>query len=489
MAPKLPSPLKKTLPALNKDLLKNTRTWVDQNRNATLRYVLIASVLGFSAILVPRIAAGNRTPQLIGLAILAVLGLIALMRWPIIGFIGVIVGSMFISFSGPGGFNISQIGLAAILVTWFADILIVQRKLPIVESRIVPPVIIFILISIVAFLFGQISWYPFAENAPILTQLGGLAIFALSAMALLAVPYLINTYQKLAVLTWVFLGAAGIYVVGRFLGLGLEDRFYQAGMTSGSMFWTWLVALAAGQVLANKSLKKWVRVLLIGLIFVTLYDGIIQSYDWKSGWMPPLFSVMVILGIQYWKKIRYFSFLAIIPLYYIISSSVGAEDYSWGTRTDAWIIVWNMAQVSPFLGMGFANYYWYSVLFPIRGWHVRFNSHSQYVDLFAQTGFAGLACYLWLFIELGILSLNLLRHVPEGFPKGYLYGALGGLAGTVVAGWLVDWVLPFAYNIGMSGFRASMLAWIFMGGILTIEHMVRSQDQSTNFEKVQLWKK
>jgi hypothetical protein len=37
----------------------------------------------------------------------------------------------------------------------------------------------------------------------------------------------------------------------------------------------------------------------------------------------------------------------------------------------------------------------------------------------------------------------------------------------------VDWVLPFVYNIGLTGFRASILPWIFMGGLIGVEQMVR----------------
>jgi hypothetical protein len=34
-----------------------------------------------------------------------------------------------------------------------------------------------------------------------------------------------------------------------------------------------------------------------------------------------------------------------------------------------------------------------------------------------------------------------------------------------------DWVIPFVYNIGMAGFRASVLAWLFMGGLVVIEQL------------------
>jgi hypothetical protein len=40
-----------------------------------------------------------------------------------------------------------------------------------------------------------------------------------------------------------------------------------------------------------------------------------------------------------------------------------------------------------------------------------------------------------------------------------------------VAAFLVDWVLPFVYNIGLTGFRASVLPWIFIGGLIAIEQM------------------
>jgi hypothetical protein len=59
-----------------------------------------------------------------------------------------------------------------------------------------------------------------------------------------------------------------------------------------------------------------------------------------------------------------------------------------------------------------------------------------------------------------------------------VYGALGGLAGMVVAGMLGDWVLPFFYNIGLNGFRSSMLGWLFLGGLVSIEQMLTTQKVS-----------
>ena len=38
-------------------------------------------------------------------------------------------------------------------------------------------------------------------------------------------------------------------------------------------------------------------------------------------------------------------------------------------------------------------------------------------------------------------------------------------------GILGDWVLPFFYNIGMTGFRSSVLVWLFFGGLVSLELM------------------
>jgi hypothetical protein len=42
----------------------------------------------------------------------------------------------------------------------------------------------------------------------------------------------------------------------------------------------------------------------------------------------------------------------------------------------------------------------------------------------------------------------------------------------LIAGMLGDWFLPFVYNIGIAGFRSSILPWLFFGGLVTIDHLL-----------------
>jgi O-antigen ligase len=162
----------------------------------------------------------------------------------------------------------------------------------------------------------------------------------------------------------------------------------------------------------------------------------------------------------------------------LATGAIGSDEYSWGTRLDAWKIVLEISKVNPLLGLGFANYYWYTPLFPIRGWFMNFNSHSQYVDLIAQVGLLGFFCFLWIFFEIGRLSWKLLKQLPNGFAHSYAYGVLAGLLGSLMAAFLVDWILPFVYNIGFNGFRASILLWIFFGGLVSIEKIYLGKTKS-----------
>jgi hypothetical protein len=58
---------------------------------------------------------------------------------------------------------------------------------------------------------------------------------------------------------------------------------------------------------------------------------------------------------------------------------------------------------------------------------------------------------------------------------------LAGIVATVIAAILGDWVLPFVYNVGLAGFRASILPWIFIGGVISLDQMLRQP--TTNSER------
>lgn len=410
----------------------------------------------------------HQTKMLIPIALGGIGCLIVLLKQIRISFLLILVVSMFIPYTGPGGVNATVLMVALLLGLWLMEMFIVKRRFQFIQSRAMLPVILLLVISFIAFWMGRLPWFVFADQAPLDSQLGGFAIFVFSLGVMVATANLVDM-KWLKMIVWIFIGFGAVYILGRALRLP-ADALYQLGYTANSMFWTWLVALSFSQAFLNNTLKKPVRGLLFLVTLVTFYVALVQGYDWKSGWVPPLTVVAVILGLKFPRLLILAIPFALIVAGYLVVGLIASDEYSWGTRVDAWIIVLEISKANPLLGLGFSNYYFYTPLFPIRGWNVSFNSHSQYVDLIAQVGFLGLFCFFWIFYEVGRISWKLINKLPDGFAMSYSFGVLAGIVGTLVASFLVDWVLPFVYNIGFNGFRASVLPWIFMGGVVAIEN-------------------
>jgi hypothetical protein len=237
------------------------------------------------------------------------------------------------------------------------------------------------------------------------------------------------------------------------------------------MFWMWMVTLPLSQAIYNNHLTLRAKAVLYGIVALTFYVALVQQNDWKSGWVPAGLVAAVLVGWKFRKVVPFFiPFVAAVAIY-LAQDLISTDEYSWGTRVDAWLVVLDISRVSPIIGLGFANYYWYAEVFTIRGYRIRFNSHSQFVDIVAQTGILGLICFLWIFFEIGRLAYRLMNQLPEGFAKAYAYGIFASVFGAMMAAFLVDWLLPFAYNIGLDGVRASVLPWIFFGGLISLEQI------------------
>ena len=428
--------------------------------------------IGIVTLFLATIASYWGSMQVFLVLLIAFAGLVTtlvLMRRIEIGYFLLLLGGIFVPFEGAGGINASMIILVFLVFLWVMDMFVVKRKFEFVRSGPIRPAFYFMVVSVAAFLMGQIFWYVTAIPAPLETQLGGFAIYFFSLAAMVMTANVFKDVRWLKAFVWLFLALGAMYMLGRVINLPAITGVYVSGYIANSMFWTWMVALSLSQVLFNQDLSRPRRAVLFLIVIMTLYAAVIQAYDWKSGWVPPLVVVGVLLALRFKKLLVASIPFALIAVIYFAHDLITSDQYSWDTRLDAWRIVLEVSRVNPVLGLGFANYYWYVTQFNIRGYYIQFNSHSQYVDLIAQTGIAGLICFLWILIEMGRLGWSLSRRLKDGFARGYAYGVLAGLAGVVMAAFLGDWILPFAYNIGLNGFRASILPWIFFGGLISIE--------------------
>lgn len=441
--------------------------------------IVAAVLLGSSAL--PLRFAANRLVLLIALVVGIGVTLVFLYRppWGIVTLF--ITGLLAPSPALPGGLNFAALQLGLLVGLWALSLLVQRRGALFVQSRPLRPLFGLLGVTLLAFAVGQLPWFAVPARASLDAQIGGMLIFVLAIGAFLLVAHQVQELRWLAWMTWLLIILGGIFAAGWVSPLGaITSRLFQVGATANALFWTWLVAMSFSQALFNETLHWRWRMLAGGICALSMYVAFVLQYDWKSAWLPPLVALVAMLGVRSWRLGLLMAIGGFVPAQILSMRAIASDEYSYSTRLDAWLIIMDMLRVNPILGFGPANYYWYTPLFPIRGYAVRFNSHNQYLDILAQTGLLGLACVLWFFVEIGWLGWQLRERAPKGFARAYVYGALGGLAGTVVSGMLVDWFFPFAYNIGFNGFRSSMFAWLFLGGLVSIEQIVRRQTVSAH---------
>ena len=397
------------------------------------------------------------------------------LRWPSLGLIVASVAGIVVPFLGPSGLNVTMILVALLLGLWLLNMIVRLRQIQLAPSRTIWPLLSLLLIAIISFVVGQLPWLTFALHAPLGAQLGGLSIIVLSAGTFLLAANQIHDLRWLRWLTWAFLAIGALSVLVRSvlpaLGVTTRDLFPPVG----TVFYVCLVAMAFSQAAFNRDLHPAWRLAFGGFVLITIYILFFLKFGDKSGWLSVFVSIAAIIAARSWRAGLALVPIAVLSALYLWTGLVNTDEYSISTRFDAWLIMAQIIRISPILGLGFANYYWYTPLFPIRGYAVSFNSHNNYVDIVAQMGVVGLVCFVWLMWEVGRLGWRLRTQAPTGFAQAYVYGALGGLAGMVVAAMLGDWVLPFFYNVGLTGFRSSMLGWLFLGGLVSLEQMIIRQ--------------
>lgn len=447
------------------------------SRPQILRKVLLPLAL-VAAVLVASIVAGLRPTPLLLAPLALWLGLVLSTRLQPLTPLLIIVAAIAVPFSigtGTGtSLNAAILLLMGLSGLWFLGLFVKQTRFPAIETRVLAPALLLIVAAVISFFIGQLSWFQFAGAASMPAQIGGLLLFVLAVLGFLYTAIHFHTIRAIELTVWGFLAIAAVYVLVRaapplrpYLG-----RFFDHG-GFGSLFYLWTAALAFAQLLFNRRLSLPARVALAGLVLLLFYATLGITPRWRSGWLPAVVSVVVILALRSRYLLLPVFGAALAAAGPLLRTLIADDAYSYNTRLEAWKLTAEIIRVNPLFGLGPSNYRQITPLLSIRGYNVQFNSHNQYIDILAQTGILGLLAFLWLFWEVTRLAWSLRLRVPEGFSRAYVYGCLGGIAGTLFAGMLGDWVLPFVYNVGFHGFRSSLLAWLFLGGLVALDRIVQ----------------
>ncbi len=449
-------------------VVEHSTDWI---RVGTVLFVLLASaVLAFKG--------SAQQLMYVFVAMAGVLGLLIFLQWPGLGMIAIPLSGMFIHYIGPGGVNATMGLVALMLVVWVVNMVVFRQDIRIVASHTMAPIIAMMVAVTISFGMGQLPWFSFVRSAPLDAQLGGYAVYFLSFGAFLAVANQIKDLRWLKWLVWSFLLFGGFYAMGLVVpGLKNLTRALMGNM--GSLFWIWITAVAYSQALFNRDLSKGWRGVLMGIVVASLYLLFTLKFKDKSGWLPVVIVLWAITALRSWQLGIVLLVGGIFGALALLPQVLLTEDYSLATRLEVLPILAQIVKVNPIFGVGFANYYFYTPLFSLRGFYVSFNSHNNYADLVVQTGLIGTMIYVWLMAQIAFLAWKLRTRVRGGFSEAYVNGAMGGLVGMIVVGFLGDWVLPFVYNIGLLGFRTSVEGWLFLGGLVVLEQIFASPAQVT----------
>lgn len=389
--------------------------------------------------------------------------------------------------------NLAALLVPALLVIWLMEKLR-RRDMHFAASRVNRPLALFLSAGLLSLLVGRATWnvsVPTGGNF-LLVQLAQWAIFAFSAVAFWLAANLLSDRASLRRLTLAFLALGGVLAIAMVI-LGVE-RVVGSVSTSAifrASFLTLLTGVAGGQLLFNRDLSLPWRAFLIAVLLATLYFAFRVQKEVTSTWVGVTAVAGVLIWLR-WPRLRWplllvimalFALGVLVPSVYDFAGGDREWQMSGGSRLVLTERVIDVTMRNPITGLGPAAYRPYAATTPLKYgnavWVVPMvNSHNNYVDIFAHTGLVGLGLFLWFMAEVAWLAWRLRARFQQDFATGYVNGMLATLAGIMVVMMLLDWFLPFVYNAGFETFQASVLVWLFLGGLVAIENWGAEEDKN-----------
>ena len=415
---------------------------------------------------------------------------IAILRQPRLGLLALIVAALAAPFPIGTGTEV-QLNPAAVLVPLLFGVWLlsaaVQGRLRLPPSPVNLPLVLFLLAGLLSLGVGLVTWDSLVPRRPsfIVVQLAQWAIFVFSALAFWLMAVFAQKTRWLQRVTVVFLSMGGGLALLRIFP-SLQPIFNQVstGAVDRAPFWLLLSALAGGQLIFNRQLRRPAQLALAVILLMAIYYAFFLEREGASTWL----GIAVAGAVLVWLRFPRLRGIIMILLILLIVLGVlfptvyefAGGDEEWDESGNSRLVligrVMEVAMRNPITGLGPAAYRPYANMKPLlygRAFWIapQINSHNNYVDLFAHGGILGLALLTWFGVAYGRLGLHLHRRHPGGFAGGYVAAMLAAGAGALVIMMLADWLLPFVYNIGFHGFQASVLMWLFWGGLVAIDQM------------------
>jgi hypothetical protein len=465
--------------------------YLEKNRNINrLRsWIVVAGVLVGSAIL-------GFHPDLRWRALILLgLGAVVLALRPVLGLLALVLAAL-VGRAEFGTGTAVAVNPATLLVPTLLVVgvlyKVLRKDIRLVPSRTNAPLGLFLLSGLVSLLLGTALWDPGVPRSDnlIIVQIAQWAVFAFSAAAFWLTGNLVTDEVWLRRLTFLYLGVAGTLAILRVLPV---SRWWVQSVATFALerspFWLLLTALAGGQLIFNRALSTGWRLFLVA----SLAAAVAYALFWERATLSNVVAVMSVVGMLAWLRFPRLRWVVIILLLVLGATGfLGSAIYDFAGGGKEWtqsggsrlVLIGRVVEVTmhnPITGLGPAAYRSYARMKPLpyQGayWlEPSVNSHNNYVDLFAHVGLLGLGIFLWLAVEMFGVGFRLRSRFKTGFAAGYVNAMLAAWAGALVLMLFADWILPHVYNIGFPGFQASVLIWLFLGGLVALEQMTEHGD-------------
>lgn len=451
-------------------------------QNPTVRrrlgnFAIILAVLGLSA--VTGLLTGGYYSRLAVLAVYALLiglvGFFFISERLNLGVLLLLFTAGYVPLSLPTGtasrIPDSMVVAVALAAVWVIRMLVVEKRFHLAYSPTNAPVVLWIIVTIISLAWSMYFRDPQVviwDSFPLVQVASAVLMVALPAAYLLVGNFVREGWVlKLMALMMVVLGVICLGL--NFLGIDIE--FFN----NRGLMYMWAAGISFSLALFDERLGLPIRAVLLGHAAGWVVWGFFMNISWVAGWFPGLIAMGLLVLIRSRKLV-----LAAIPIVAVaallntdyIQERLDAETNESGiTRLAAWAVNWRVTSEHWLFGTGPGGYAaYYMTYFPFAA----MATHNNYLDIFAQTGFVGMAVWLWLFGAMLWQGGRLVWRLKgrRDFYEAMANMAFAGTVACIVIMFFGDWMVPFAYTQTIAGYDYAVYNWIFLGTITAIDHMI-----------------
>lgn len=442
---------------------------------------VLLGVIGYSAAIGFLAARGSLIPLVLMIA--APVGLVACMiasRYFHILVLALPIAALTLPFIEVPTGTYSKLPLSlliTLLLAFIWGVSLYTRGWKVAPSPLNRPLVIFSIICIISLPWGIIWRDPILRpmgNNFIVTQIGGLMTILASPIAAWLIGNFIKTERQIKYIFGCFIVFGALMTITQFFNINqnlLNDR---------GLWGLWHVAPLFGLMVAQPGIHWRWRALFLILIGWNLYQTVVVNSLWISGWLPTVIAMMLIAFLHSWKF--FFGMIGVVavagaqPIYEYLHM-VAEDNVEEGglERLELWAQNWRVVSEHWLFGTGPAGYAIYYMTF-FRD-DAR-STHNNYLDILAQFGFVGMIVWIWVSVVSVWEGWRLIQRAPVGILRTTALIATGGWISAMIAMFFGDWVLPFAYNQGIGGFKYTVYSWIYLGLMITLRQMLDARDRA-----------